>query len=310
MESRPSSDQPYVSHSDHLPHSDRLSHSGHFLDDVAPAPFANEAPGLSEGLPPGFRMRHDARHLHRLFPSERAARLNGGSEPGGASAPREGARPGVEPADARDLARHLATVASCLHLLADAGRSLREQVAADLARTELQRATSFVQGLQVLGEDPVLTRRTLRVVELLEQALAAVAPERRLAGVEASLDVSAIDVVVAGDERWLSAGLTGMAVAMLAVMQAYTVRGARLMLGGTATPASVSLEMAQDVVTFPSALLARFFDPGWADRPGGNVAAVPLLAAARIAELHGGRLDAAPGARGGCRLTLTLPRAH
>jgi signal transduction histidine kinase len=34
------------------------------------------------------------------------------------------------------------------------------------------------------------------------------------------------------------------------------------------------------------------------------------VAAARIAELHGGRVDAAAGPRGGCRLTLTLPRAH
>ena len=299
MESRPPGEEPFFPRSEHL------------LDDLAAAPRAGEAPAVSEGLPPGFRMRHDARHLHRLFPSERSGRLNGWPEAAPGSGPAsEGARPAIEPAAARDLARHLSAIASCLHLLADTGRSLREQVATDLARTELQRATSFVQGLQVLGEDPVLTRRSLRVVELLEQALAAVAPERRLAGVEASLDVSAIDVVIAGDERWHSAGLCGMAVAMLAVMQAYTVRGARLMVGGTATPAAVSIEMAQDVVTFPAALLARFFDLGWADRPGGNMAAVPLAAAARIAVLHGGRLDVAAGARGGCRLTLSLPRAH
>ena len=65
--------------------------------------------------------------------------------------------------------------------------------------------------------------------------------------------------------------------------------------------------MSQDVVTFPAAQLARFFDLRWADRPGGTIAAVPLLAAGRIAELHGGRLEVAPGPRGGCRLTLTLP---
>jgi C4-dicarboxylate-specific signal transduction histidine kinase len=276
--------------------------SDHFLDDAPPAP------ALSEGLPPGFRMRHDAHRLQRLFTSERAAGLNGLNRhpPAGAS---DGAR-ALEPAAARDLLRHLGALASCLHLLAESGRSLREQVVTDLARTELQRATSFVQGLQVLGEDPVLTRRSLRVIELIEQALAAVAPELRLAGVEASLDVTAVDVVVAGDARWLGAALGGMAAAMLAVMQTYTVRGAQLRVGGTAAPAAVSIEMAQEVVTFPATLLARFFDVEWADRPGGQVAAVPLVAARRICELHGGRLDVSAGARGGCRFTLTLPRAH
>jgi hypothetical protein len=256
-------------------------------------------------------MRHDADRLHRLFPSERAGvRLDGGPQAGVAGALTSDTAPGLEPSAARDLLRHLGAVASCLHLLADSGRSIRDQVATDLARAELHRASGFVQGLQVLGEDPVLTRRRLRVVELLERALTTVAPERRLAGVEASLDVSAVDVVVAGDERWLAAGMAGMAVAMLAAMQAYGARGALLTLGGTATTAAVSIEMAQDVVTFPGALLARFFDLDWVDRPGGQIAAVPLVAARRIGELHGGRLDVAAGPRGGCRLTLTLPRAH
>ena len=285
------------------------SPSEHLLDDVATGDGVEaDAPGLSEGLPSGFRMRHDARQVHRVFGPERAAtRVTGAPEP---PAFREEAGPVLEPATARELTLHLGAIASCLHLLADSGHSLRDQVVTDLARTELQRATSFVQGLQVLGEDPVLTRRSLRVVELAEQALAAVGPERRLVGVDTSLDAAAIDVVVAGDERWLSVAFAGMAVALLAALQAYSVRGARLTVGGSATPAAVTVEMAQDVVTFPAARLARFFDLGWTERPGGAIAGVSLAAAARIAELHGGRLDAVAGSRGGCRLALTLPRAH
>jgi hypothetical protein len=283
--------------------------SDHLLDEIAAAPLVGEAPGLSEGLPPGFRMRHDARRLHHVFAPDRPpGRLNGSAETATPSPARDEGGARLDPAAARDLTRHLGAIASCLHVLADSGRSLREQVLTDLARIELQRATAYVQGLQVLGEDPVLTRRSLRVVELLERALAAVEPERRLAGVEASLDVSALDVMVVGDERWLGGCLAGMAGAMLAVMQSYRVRGARLSVGGSATPATISIEMSQDVVTFPEGRLARFFDLGWADRPGGPMAAVPLVASARIAELHGGRLGVAAGPRGGCCLTLALPR--
>ena len=285
--------------------------SDHLLDDAAVAS-GGDAPGLSEGLPPGFRMRHDASRVRDVFAAERAAaRLNGATS-GSVAPPRAahdaGAR--LDPAAARELTRHLGAIASCLHVLADSGRSLRERALTDLARTELQRATCFVQGLQVLGEDPVLTRRSLRLVARIEQALGAVEPERRLAGVEAVLDVSGIDVAVAGDERWLVSGLAGMGVALLAVMQAYQMRGARLTVAGSASASAVSVEMSQDVVTFPAPQLARFFELEWAERPGGAIAAVPLLAAGRIAELHGGRLEVAPGPRGGCRLTLTLPRAH
>jgi C4-dicarboxylate-specific signal transduction histidine kinase len=294
LDSPSSSDSPYFP-----------STPDHLLDE---APLAGDAPGLSEGLPSGFRMRHDARRLQHVFAPERPASPVKAAPPEPPSARDDAGR--LDPASARELTRHLGAIASCLHVLADGGRSLREQVVTDLARTELQRATCFVQGLQVLGEDPVLTRRSLRVLELIHQALTTVEPERRLAGVDAALDVAAIDVVVPGDERWLGACLAGMAGAMLAVMQAYRVRGARLAVGGSASSAAVSIEMSQDVVTFPPGLLARFFDLEWTDRPGGPIVAVPLVAAARIAELHGGRVEAAAGPRGGCRLTLTLPRAH
>jgi signal transduction histidine kinase len=280
--------------------------SDHILDDVA-MPDAFEPPGLSEGLPSGYRMRHDARRVDRLFAPEPAgARLHGGAA-AGTAVRRDRATPALDPAAARALTGPLGASASCLHQLADAGRSLHEQVVTDLARAELQRTTCFVQGLQVLGEDPVLTRRSLRVVELIEQALASVGPQRRLAGIDASVDVSGVDVVVAGDERWLASALSSLAVALLAAMLPYEVRGAHIALGGSATSSAVTIEVAQDVVTFPPAMLGRFFDLDWADRPGGPLAAVPLLAARRIAELHGGRVEVTAGPRGGCRLALTLP---
>ena len=95
---------------------------------------------------------------------------------------------------------------------------------------------------------------------------------------------------------------------MVALLQ-QTERGLlRLRLtAAAACPSTLILEVSQDVVTVPRPALARFFDQSWIDRPGGYAAAVGLLAARRVAELHRGRLDVAPGESGGCRLTLVIP---
>jgi light-regulated signal transduction histidine kinase (bacteriophytochrome) len=66
------------------------------------------------------------------------------------------------------------------------------------------------------------------------------------------------------------------------------------------------VDVAQDMVTLPPASRTRFFDLGWAERPGGLGIGARLAAARRVAELHRGRVHLS-ATDSGCTLTLSLP---
>jgi hypothetical protein len=59
----------------------------------------------------------------------------------------------------------------------------------------------------------------------------------------------------------------------------------------------------------PTSSWSLWFDSGWEGRPGGETAAIHLLAAKRAIELHGGRLEVAPTDTGGVRIRLSIPES-
>jgi len=68
----------------------------------------------------------------------------------------------------------------------------------------------------------------------------------------------------------------------------------------------VGCELRQDDYRMSADQFARLSDLEWSDRPGGIPAGISLAAAARIAQAHGGALDARRTDAGGCALMLTL----
>ena len=66
------------------------------------------------------------------------------------------------------------------------------------------------------------------------------------------------------------------------------------------------VELSQESVIVPPALMERFFDETWHGRPGGYGATVALAAAQRVFELHGSGSKVEYDGRG-CRVALTLP---
>lgn len=206
-----------------------------------------------------------------------------------------------------EVTTHLDAIGSCLNLLPDRDRALRERVAMMLMRSEVQRAAWLAQGLSVLAEDPPVARGSVDLVPLLRRVVDAMQPEHTLATLLVAVDVEGPVGPVQGDAHLLSVALGGSLVAMQVIAE--RVPGATVRCSVRAEPARrvLFVEIAQSAVTLPASRLARFFDIGWTERPGGYLAAVGVLAARRIAELHAGKADVSGRDEGGCALRLEFP---
>jgi hypothetical protein len=347
-----------------------------------------EAPVAREGLPPGYRMRHDAHYVERLSepavpqvqliqvkdidgarPNAAAAardlaplvssirrfgllqpllvrRLNGHykliagarrlaaavaaglaevpclvhdaddlqaralSEASNTQLPREDGvaaspAPAAIPAAAlAEVATHLDAIGSCLNLLPDRNRALRERVAMMLMRCEVQRAVWLAQGLSVLAEDPLVTRGPVDLVSLLRRVVDAMQPEHGLAALGVAVEEDGPVVPMRGDASLLSVALGGALVAMQVIAEGVPGATVRCTVRAESDRGLLLVEIAESAVTLPASRLARFFDIGWTERPGGYLTAIGVLAARRIAELHAGKAGVSGGERGGCTLRL------
>jgi hypothetical protein len=213
----------------------------------------------------------------------------------------------VPPSGLQELQHSFSTIESCLHLLVDRDASLRDRVALDLIRTEAHRARRLVQCLHTLVSDPMLAPTPQPLRTIVDQALDAFGPERRLSGVQVRVEAGEGVHVVSVDPVWFGLAVAGMLGGMLAVVQNTRTPVLDVRLSSVPSSASVALELSQQGVSIPAWALARFFDAAWTERPGGYQAAVEFAAAKRIVELHRGGVELVPGDRGGCRLAVALP---
>src|SRR5690606_35546013 len=185
--------------------------------------------------------------------------------------------------------------------------ALRDRVALDLIRTEVQRASRLVRCLDALEREPTLAAGVVALAPIVNGVVETFAPERRLSGV--SLTVDADDARVHADTDWIATAIAGALGGTLALVQGAREAAVSVRVASTASRTSAVIEIAQSAITVPSRTLSRLFDPQWTDRPGGYAAAVQLAAARRIVEHHRGGVEAVPGDRGGSRIVLLLPAA-
>jgi signal transduction histidine kinase len=244
-----------------------------------------EARSSREGLPASYRMRHDPHYVDQI-----AARP----------------RPSIPVSVFGELTEHLGAIGACLLLFGDRERPLRERVAIELVQAEVQRAAWLSQALAVLAGDPPVVSNAVEVEPLVRRVLAAFAPERALAGVEVECDLAAGLPALRGDEQLLGIGLAGLIAAIHALIERKA--GARVRVQAVAFRSELRVSVSQDVVSLPPASRMRFFDLGWAERPGGVSVGARLAAARRVAELHGGKVQLTATERG-CTLALALPTA-
>ncbi|GMR23447.1 MAG: hypothetical protein BMS9Abin37_1877 [Acidobacteriota bacterium] len=204
------------------------------------------------------------------------------------------------------VAGSLDTILSTLGLFDNSDSSLRDRVAVGLIRAEALRANRLMRGLEILRTDPALARHPVDAATILKNVLTASEDERGLLGIELQTKAPSSCPILA-DEELVAMAMAGAIETILALLR--SSRGGTISLDMTLNELTnaVHLTVSEDAVRMPTSSWSHWFDPHWDERPGGFGAAVSLLAAKRAAELHNGRLEIAPTAAGGCRLTMALP---
>jgi hypothetical protein len=252
---------------------------------------------IRQGLPTAYRMRHDAHYVDELEsrrPADQAA------APGLAF-------PTSIPVTfaLRDMAEELEGVASCFNLVAARSRPLRERLGLSLARVGVQRNMRAFQALRVLLEDPVPEPSPVSLNGVVEEAVRPLDEELRITESRLSFDLHDGAVRVHADPRMLSIALLACVGTLVSLIEA-SGQGGTLHIATRNGEGMASCELRQDAYRMSSDQFARLADLEWSDRPGGIPAGIALAAAARIAQAHGGTLDARRTESGGCALMLAL----
>jgi hypothetical protein len=250
-----------------------------------------------QGLPSGFRMRHDAHYVDELESRRR---------PSDNPTPALAFPTSVPVTFAlRDMSQELEGVASCFNLLSARARPLRERMGLSLARVGVERNLRAFQALRVLLEDPPPEPRPISLNAVVEHTVQSFSEELRLTASSVSLDLAEPAIRVNADARMLSLALQACVGTLVSLVEASNVEGgihvATRMADGLA-----SIELRQDAYRFSADQFSRLADLEWSERPGGIPAGTSLAAAARIAQAHGGTLDARRTDAGGCLLVLTI----
>jgi hypothetical protein len=238
---------------------------------------------LRQGLPAEYRMRHDAHYVDEL-----AAR------PKDAAPERPPAatdQPVSMPAALRDLCQEFEGLASCFNLLEPTARPLRERLGLSLAKIGVQRSIRYAQQLRVLLEDPRLFQRELRLDEAIRRAFDEVKEELRLTEATLALDLPSSPLVVRADPSLLQTALRALAGATVALIESGG-RAAELQVSAFKADEAVHCEFRQDSCAM--------------DHAPSRTLSVALSAARRIAELHGGTLEARQTTSGGTALLLSF----
>ncbi len=217
-------------------------------------------------------------------------------------------RAGLPVAATRGIIDSLATIESCLNLFLDRERPLRERVSASLIRAEAHRARWLAEAYSLLSGTPTVVKRPLSPVSLVERALADLEMEGRLSDVKVALSIDEPTRTLVADERLMWVALTGAAGAMLTLLEGRSGATLRVRVSTQSATRQLAFQLAQDVAAAPPARLYALDEASLPDWSADQRAPAGLAVARRIARLHGGRLDVAPGPRGcGCTVTLMLP---
>src|SRR5688572_6509677 len=264
----------------------------------SPSSSLDKSRPVRQGLPSGYRMRHDAHYVDELETRRSSSPATAGPAL---------AFPTSIPVTfaLRDMSQELEGVASCFNLVAAAARPLRERMGLSLARVGIERNMRAFQAIRLLLEDPPPERAATSFSAILESTVKSYDEELRLTGVRITLDAPEMPIKVMADSRMLSLAVQACVGTLVSLVEASNAAD-RIHLTARVGDGAVSCEMRQDAYRLSADQFSRLTDLEWSERPGGIPAGIGLAAAARIAQAHGGALDARRTDAGGCMLILTI----
>ncbi|HET9468533.1 MAG TPA: hypothetical protein VFO48_08985 [Vicinamibacterales bacterium] len=252
---------------------------------------------VRQGLPSGYRMRHDAHYVDELESRRR---------PSDTAAPALAFPTSIPVTFAlRDMSQELEGVASCFNLVATRARPLRERMGLSLARVGVERNMRAFQALRVLLEDPPPEPSATSLTGIIESTVNSFDEELRLTGVRITVDVPDMPIKVTADARMLMLAVQACVGTLVSLVEASNAAD-RIHITLRVADGLASCEMQQDAYRLSADQFSRLTDLEWSERPGGIPAGIGLAAAARIAQAHGGALDARRTEAGGCVLMLSV----
>ena len=146
--------------------------------------------------------------------------------------------------------------------------------------------------------DPL--RRVFSLGRLAAEVLDSLAPQLAAQGIQARSELSADQQVIA-DRDMLRRALLNLALNAVDAMP----RGGTLTVRGSRSSRGLDLQVLDTGPGLSEETRRRAFEPFYTTKPGGT--GLGLAIVYRIAEAHGGQVDAGNAPSGGAVLTLTLP---
>src|SRR5687768_13854939 len=183
----------------------------------------------------------------------------------------------------------------------------RWSVLTDLAAVELLRARTVASVAEVLATEPAVSRSEVRCGDLVGEIVSAVSTEARLRGIRLDVHVASPDYHINLDPALVTPALIGLLQTIMGMLPASGTAVRFQVMGTTVRPALI-VQIAQEEVDLGNEAGGRFFEGDWRQHPAGSIGGLLSGGAARVARLHGGRVDLQPLPMRGCTVTFVIPK--
>ena len=204
-----------------------------------------------------------------------------------------------------ELQDAVASLQSCLPLLARA-TSTREQVALKLLTVESERAAWVIRARRYLAGTLPVAHTPVSGAALLDQVKRQAGMSMALRGGALQVDPVRSALVLHGDRTLLTAAVAGVAQALFALGELVQDPRVAVRLSGQSGGGPIALVITQPSAVLSDTALARFFEAGWTERPGGSSAELAILLARQAASLHRARLEVSSVAAAGTAVAMTF----